>query len=71
MSSVCYLPKYFDLNSFIPKETYTIIFMSAYDTIEYSKSKSPHFDKKQGLDMLLNKHHLTYMLIELNRQEKH
>lgn len=41
----------------------TIIFMSAYDITQYSKSKLPHFDKKQALDTLLNKHHLTYMLL--------
>lgn len=41
----------------------TIIFMSAYDITQYSKSKLPHFNKKQGLDMLLDKHHLTYILL--------
>jgi hypothetical protein len=41
----------------------TIIFMSAYDITRYSKSKLLHFNKKQGLDVLLDKHHLTYMLL--------
>lgn len=41
----------------------TIIFMSAYDITKYSKSKLPHLDKKQKLDTLLNKHHLTYILL--------
>ena len=40
----------------------TIIFMSAYDTTKYSKSKLLRFDKKQELAMLLSKHHLEYML---------
>jgi len=41
----------------------TIIFMSAYDITRYSKAKLPRFNKKQGLDVLLDKHHLTYMLL--------
>lgn len=41
----------------------TIIFMSAYKTTEFSKSKLPHFDKKQEVNLLLNKYHLTYILI--------
>ena len=40
----------------------TIIFMSAYDITRYSKSRM-HFHKKQKLDILLSKHHLTYMLL--------
>jgi hypothetical protein len=39
----------------------TIIFMSAYKTTQYSKSKLL-FNMKQGVDMLFRKHHLTYML---------
>ena len=41
----------------------TIIFMSAYETTKYSKSKLP-FKKKPKLDTLLDKHHLTYMLMD-------
>ncbi len=41
----------------------TIVFMSAYDITKYSKAKLPRFNKKQGLDILLEKHHLTYMLL--------
>ena len=41
----------------------TIIFMSAYSTAKYFKSKLPCLSKKQDVDMLLNKYHLTYMLI--------
>lgn len=40
----------------------TIVFMSAYETTKYSKSKLP-FKKKPKLDTLLDKHHLTYMLM--------
>jgi hypothetical protein len=40
----------------------TIIFMSAYETTQYSKSRLI-FKKKPKLDILLNKHHLTYMLM--------
>ncbi len=40
----------------------TIIFMSAYETTRYSKSKL-RFKKKQWLDILLEKHHLTYILL--------
>lgn len=42
----------------------TIIFMSAYDITRYSKTKLPNFNKKQEFDILMNKHHLTYMLYE-------
>lgn len=40
----------------------TIIFMSAYDITKYPKLKLPHFNKKRELGVLLEKHHLTYML---------
>lgn len=40
----------------------TIVFMSAYETTKYSKSKLP-FRKKPKLDTLLDKHHMTYMLM--------
>jgi len=40
----------------------TIIFMSAYDITRYSKS-GIYFHKKQQLNTLLKKHHLTYMLL--------
>lgn len=40
----------------------TIVFMSAYGTTSYSKSKLP-FRQKQDLDTLLEKHHLRYMLM--------
>lgn len=40
----------------------TIIFMSAYETTKYSKSKLP-FMQKTKVDVLLDKHHLTYILI--------
>jgi len=41
----------------------TIIFMSAYETTKYSKSRLQLFKKKPKLDILLNKHHLTFMLM--------
>lgn len=40
----------------------TIIFMSAYETTRYSKSKL-RIKKRQQLDTLLEKHHLTYILL--------
>lgn len=40
----------------------TIIFMTAYETTRYSKSKL-RFKKKQRLDTLLEKYHLTYILL--------
>lgn len=40
----------------------TIVFMSAYETTKYSKSKLL-FKQKQNLDTLLDKHNLTYMLM--------
>lgn len=40
----------------------TIIFMSAYETTRYSKSKLP-FKKKHELMALFEKHHLTYLLL--------
>lgn len=41
----------------------TIVFMSAYDITKYSKAKLLRFNKRQGLDVLLQKHHLSYMLL--------
>lgn len=41
----------------------TIVFMSAYNITRYSKFKLPRFNKKQELNALLDKHHLTYMLL--------
>lgn len=41
----------------------TIVFMSAYDITKYSKVKLPQFSKKQSIDVLLKKHHLTYMIL--------
>lgn len=40
----------------------TIVFMSAYETTKYSKSKLL-FRQKPDVDMLLDKYHLTYMLM--------
>lgn len=40
----------------------TVVFMSAYEKIKYSKSKLL-FKRKPGLDTLLDKHNLTYMLM--------
>lgn len=42
----------------------TVVFMSAYDITKYSESKLPNFKKKQDLKDLLNKYHLTYILLE-------
>ncbi|QIB69429.1 hypothetical protein Ami103574_08840 [Aminipila butyrica] len=41
----------------------TIVFMSAYETTKYSKSKLS-FKQKPDLDTLLDKHNLTYMLMD-------
>jgi len=40
----------------------TIVFMSAYETTRYSKSKQI-FKQKQRFDKLLEKHHLNYVLM--------
>ena len=40
----------------------TIVFMSAYGITKYSNTKLP-FKKKPKLDKLLDKHHLTYMVM--------
>lgn len=41
-----------------------IIFMSAYDTTKYIKSKVLQFGRKQALPMLFNKYHIKFMLKE-------